>query len=159
MSKLPRIVAIILVVAGVVMIIAGSVTYYLVHRELADEHITVSADAETLAGDEVDGPVSAYSEATVIKVHAAEIADGQTYAQLEQDDPRRETVMTSSFLRASLFTSVVAFGVAALVVGLGLLMILIGLAIMALDRRRPADAPAPAVDPEPAPEPTPVPAV
>lgn len=159
MSKLPRIAAIILVVAGVVMIIAGSVTYYLVHRELADEHITVSDDAETLAGDDVDGPFSAYSEATVIKVHAAEIADGQTYAQLEQDDPRRESVMTSSFLRASLFTSVVAFGVAALVVGLGLLMILIGLAIMALDRRRPAHEPAPAVDPEPAPEPTPAPAV
>ncbi len=53
----------------------------------------------------------------MIKKHASEIADGQTYAQLEQDDPRRESVMTSSFLRASLFTSVVAFGVAALVVG------------------------------------------
>ena len=58
--------------------------------------------------------------------------------------------MTSSFLRASLFTSVVAFGVAALVVGLGVLFILVGLAIMALDRRQRAmaaagDAPPPAV--------------
>lgn len=153
MSKLPRIVAIILLVAGAVMIVAGSVAYYLVHRELADEQIVVSDDAETLAGDEVDGPFSAYSEATVIKVHATEIADGQTYAQLDQDDPRRETVMRSSFLRASLFTSVVAFGVAALVVGLGLLMILVGLALMALDRRRPADAPTPAVEPTPEPAP------
>ena len=117
------------------MIIAGSFTYYLVHRELADEQIVVSDDAETLAGDDVDGPFSAYSEATIIKVHAAEIADGQTYAQLERDDPRREQVMTSSFLRASLFTSVVAFGVAALVVALGALFIVVGVAIIALDRR------------------------
>ena len=37
--------------------------------------------------------------------------------------------MNGSFLRASLFTSVVAFGVAALVMGLGLLFILIGVAL------------------------------
>ena len=43
--------------------------------------------------------------------------------------------MTSSFLRASLFASVVAFGVAALVVALGVLFILVGVAILALDRR------------------------
>ena len=166
MSKLPRIAAIVLLVAGVVMIVAGTTTYFLVQRELADEKIVVSDDAEWFAGEDVDGPFTAYSEAMVIKDHAAEIADGQTYAQLEQDDPRRESVMTSSFLRASLFTSVVAFGVAALVVGLGLLMIVIGLALMALDRRDraalvPAPAPdpvveeAPATDPDPGPEPVP----
>jgi len=142
MSKLPRVVAIILLVAGAFMIVAGTVTYFLVQRELADEKIVVSDDAERFAGEEVDGPLTAYSEAMVIKTHAAEIADGQTYAQLEQDDPRRESVMTSSFLRASLFTSVVAFGVAALVVGLGVLMILVGLAVMALDRRTRVTVPA-----------------
>jgi hypothetical protein len=149
MSKLPRVIAIIMIVAGGIMIPVGCVTYYLVHRELADEHIVVSDDAETLAGDDVDGPFSAYSEAMVIKEHASEIADGQTYAELDQDDPRREDVMNASFLRSSLFTSVVAFGVAALIVGLGILFILLGVALIALDRRLPA--PAPTVD-EPAPE-------
>ena len=134
MSKVPRVLAIITIVAGVVLIAAGSVTYYMVHRELADEHITVSDDATNFAGKPVEGPFTAYSEAMVIKKHASEIADGQTYAQLEQDDPRREAVMTSSFLRASLFTSVVAFGVAALVVGLGVLFILVGVAVMSLDK-------------------------
>ena len=166
MSKLPRIVAIILLVAGVFMIVAGAVTYFVVQRELADEKIVVSDDAERFAGEEVDGPFTAYSEAMVIKDHAAGIADGLTYAQLEQDDPRRESVMNSSFLRASLFTSVVAFGVAALVAGLGVLMILIGLAMMALDRRsRAAVAPEPApvieepAAAEPDPDPNPAPAV
>ena len=38
-------------------------------------------------------------------------------AELPQDDPTRETVMNGSFLRASLFTSVVSFGVAAMAMG------------------------------------------
>ena len=79
----------------------------------------------------------------MIKKHASEIADGQTYAQLEQDDPRRDAVMTSSFLRSSLFTSVVAFGVAALVVGLGVLFLGVAVAIWALDHRIPVAEPAP----------------
>lgn len=135
MNRLPRIVAIVLMLGGLVMIAAGSVTYYLVQRELSDENITVSDDAENFAGDEVQGPLTAYSEATVIKKHASEIADGATYAELERDDPRRETVAQASFLRASLFTSVVAFGIAILVIGLGLLFILVGIAILAIDRR------------------------
>lgn len=135
MNKAPKVIAIILVVAGAVLMIAGGVTYYMVHTELAEEKIVVSDDAENFAGDPVEGPFTAYSEATIIKEHASEIADGQTYAQLERDDPRRDSVMTSSFLRASLFTSVVAFGVAALVVGLGLLFILVGIAMMAIDKR------------------------
>jgi hypothetical protein len=135
MSKVPRIIAIVLMVGGVVMIVAGIVTYYTVHRELADEKIVVSDDAENFAGDKVEGPFTAYAEATVIKKHATEIADGLTYAELDREDPRRDSVMTSSFLRASLFTSVVAFGVAVLVIGLGVLFILVGVAVLAIDRR------------------------
>jgi hypothetical protein len=140
MSRVPRVLAIITIVAGVVLMIAGTATYFMVQRELADEKIVVSDDAANFAGEPVEGPLTAYSEAMVIKEHASEIADGQTYAQLEQDDPRREAVMTSSFLRASLFTSVVAFGVAALVVGLGVLFILVGIAVMSIDKKINAQA-------------------
>ena len=72
---------------------------------------------------------TAYVQADTIAKHAEEIADGQTYAELPQDDPRRNTVMDASFLRASLFTSVVAFGVAALVAVLGLVLIGLGWAL------------------------------
>ena len=132
MSKFPKIVAIIMIVAGGIMIVVGGFTYYQVQEELADEKIVVSDDAERFAGEDVTGPLTAYSEAETIKKHASEIADGQTYAELEQDDPRRESVMTSSFLRASLFTSVVAFGVAFLVMGLGVLFILLGIAMLSI---------------------------
>jgi len=135
MTKLPKIVAIITMVAGAIMVVVGATTYYLVQRELSDENITVSDDADSFAGDAVDGPFTAYSQATVIKKHALEAGGGLTYAELDRDDPARDTVMDASFLRASLFTSVVAFGVAALLVGLGMLIILIGVGIYALDRR------------------------
>ena len=39
MSKMPRIVSILLLVAGVVMIVAGAVTYYIVQRELSDQGV------------------------------------------------------------------------------------------------------------------------
>ena len=138
MTKLPKIVAIINIAAGALMIVLGVGAYYLVQRELSDEHITVSEDADNFAGKPVEGPLTAYSQAMVIKEHALDIGGGKTYAQLPQDDPTRDTVMTASFLRASLFTSVVAFGVAALVAGLGLLFILLGLALLGILGRLPA---------------------
>lgn len=141
MSKVPRIVGVLLIVSGVIMIAVGATTYYLVHDQLSDENIVVSDDAANLAGEPVEGPFTAYAEANVIKEHASEIADGLTYAQLEQDDPRRETVMQSSFLRASLFTSVVAFGVAFLVGALGVLFILIGISIIAIAKAVVSPAP------------------
>jgi hypothetical protein len=102
----------------------------------------VSEDADHFAGDKVDGPFTAYSEAQTIEKHALEASGGLTYAQLPRDDPKRQTVMTASFLRASLFTSVVAFGVAALAAGLGLVFILLGLALLSIFR---ASRPTPAV--------------
>lgn len=70
---------------------------------------------------------------------------GKTYAELDREDPLRQTAMTGFFLRASLFTSVVAFGVSALVVGLGALFILTGFGLRSLtDRKEDAtQAPAP----------------
>ena len=147
MSKLPRIVAIISIVVGGIFIVLGAVTYYVVHRELADEHITVSEDAKHNAGKDVEGPFTAYSQAMAIKTHALEAGGGKTYAELPQDDPARATVMTASFLRASLFTSVVSFGVAALVVALGVLFVLVGLALLGIVKRLDAGAPVDAPPP------------
>jgi hypothetical protein len=41
--------------------------------------------------------------------------------------------MTASFLRASLFTSVVSFGVAAFAFGVGIVLILVGWALHRID--------------------------
>jgi ABC-type Fe3+ transport system permease subunit len=121
-------------VIGIVLAVAGVVTYVLVANELAAENITVSADAEYFAGQEVNSPWTAYSEAETISQHALEATGGKTYAELGRDDPLRDTAMQASFLRASLFTSVVAFGVAALATVLGISLFLIGLSLRGLGR-------------------------
>ena len=120
------------VIAGIVMILAGLGVWVVVSQTLSAEEITVSDDASMFAGQHVAGPFTAYAQAEVIDMHATEMADGKTYAQLDQDDPVRDSVMDASFLRASLFTSVVAFGVCALVIGLGIMFILLGSALRKL---------------------------
>jgi hypothetical protein len=128
MSKLASISAI---VVGIVMAIAGVVTWVVVMNTLSDQRITVSDDASCLAGDEVNGPFSAFCQASVIDKHTQAITGGKTYSELGQDDPLRATAMDSAFLQASLFTSVVAFGLAAMAFVLGIVMTLIGFAIRA----------------------------
>ena len=108
------------------MIVGGAATWFTVRAELAEQNIVTPEDA-CLPEREVLGPFTAYCQAEVIDQHARDATGGLTFAELERDDPRRETAMNASFLRASLYTSVVAFGVAAMAAAMGLLFILIGL--------------------------------
>jgi hypothetical protein len=130
-----RILGLLVILGGLILMVAGGFTWYVVRDQLSDEKITVSDDADRFAGDPVDGPFTAYEQARVINKHALAESDGLTYAQLDQDDPRRDTVMTASFLRASLYTSVVSFGVAFFAFGMGILMILIGWALLSVNKR------------------------
>ena len=129
-------VGIIVMVVGAIFAVAGVVTYFVVSNELANEKVTVSDDAKYFAGQDVTGPFTAYSEAETISKHALEATGGKTYAELDREDPLRETAMQASFLRASLFTSVVAFGVAALAAVLGIMLVLIGWELRSLGRRQ-----------------------
>ena len=117
------------IVVGIVMAVAGVLTWVVVGNTLSDQKITVSQDADCLAGDDVNGPFSAYCQAMVINKHTMGITGGKTYAELAKDDPNRATAMDSAFLQASLFTSVVAFGVAAMAFVLGIVVTLIGFAV------------------------------
>ena len=144
-----RLIGLLTIIAGAFMIIAGGVTWGAVSTQLAAENITVPDDAAFAAGTKVDNPISAFAQADIINTHALAGSDGLTYAELgnkakeleaagasqEEIDAvkaQRASVMNGSFLRASLFTSVVAYGVAALVIGLGVLFILVGVALRKL---------------------------
>ena len=129
-----RIAAIVTMVAGLLMAVAGATTWYTVQGNLADERITVSDDSPRFAGDPVDGPFTAFQEAQMIEKHYLETTKGSTYAELDREDPARATAMTASFLRASLFTSVVSFGVAAMAFGLGLVLLIAGFGLYSLGR-------------------------
>ena len=134
-DKAVRVVGIVVAVLGALFLIAGIVTYAVISSTLADEKIVVSDDADHFAGKDVTGPFTAYAQADVINKHALEIGGGKTYAELPQDDPNRDTVMTATFLQASLFTSVVAFGVAAFVAVMGVILMMLGWVLLRLTRR------------------------
>ena len=117
------------------MLIGGAGTWVLVQSQLSDEKIVVAEDASSNAGKSVNGPFTAYSQAQIIQKHSLELAGGKTYAQLDREDPKRATVMNGSFLRASLFTSVLAFGVSAMAMALGLVQVLLGVSMFKLADR------------------------
>jgi hypothetical protein len=128
------------IVIGVILVVGGIGTWIIVSQTLADQKIVVSDDADCLAGDEVDGPISAYCEAKVIEKHALEATGGLYYAELDREDPLREVAANASYLQASLFTSVVAFGVAGMAVLVGVLFVMIGLGIRDVAERTPEPA-------------------
>lgn len=133
--RIVRILSALVMVAGAILFLGGAVTWYTVQDQLGNERIHVAEDADRFAGDLVDGPLTAYEQAKVIEKHALAASEGKTYAELDREDPRRATVMNGSFLRASLFTSVVSFGVAALAMGLGIVVAMIGYSLSVLSRR------------------------
>jgi len=120
------------ILAGIVLIVVGVVVWVMVSTQLRAENITIPDDAIAFQGQTVAGPLTAYVQADIIQHHALEASGGKTYAELDQDDPVRATMMNASFLRASLFTSVVSFGVAAFAIGIGVLSILFGWALRRL---------------------------
>lgn len=123
-------------VLGVLLILGGVGTWTLVTSTLSEQNITVpEGDDYMLPGRDVRGPFTAYAQTQAIELHTMRITDGQTYAELDREDPRRATAMNSSFLQASLFTSILAFGVSAMAIGMGLLFVLIGLGIRDVNAR------------------------
>ena len=110
------------------MIIGGATTWFVVSDTLGDQQI-ITADDACQPGNLVDGPFTAYCQADIINQHTMESTGGLTYAQLDREDPLRDLAMRSAFLQSSLFTSVVAFGVAAMAAGMGVVFVLIGLAM------------------------------
>lgn len=94
---------------------------------LAREHVTVSKDAASHAGQPVVSAETAEAEAEVIWEHTMKATGGKTYAQMKKDDPARATAKDGAALRTGLMLSVLAFGVADLVIGLGWAVIGFGL--------------------------------
>lgn len=124
-----KVVGVLGIIGGIALIVVGIVVWIMVSSQLRAENITIPDDAIAFQGQTVQGPLTAYVQADIIQTHALHASDGQTYAQLDQDDPVRGVIMNASFLRASLFTSVVSFGVSAFAMGVGVLAIIFGWAL------------------------------
>ncbi|MDR0960683.1 MAG: hypothetical protein LBM23_10165 [Propionibacteriaceae bacterium] len=80
-------------------------------------------------------------------VEASASTDGAAHKvgdELSEEDAAtysaRQTAMNASFLQASLFVSVLAFGVSALIMGLGVVVLIVGIVLLRLVGRRPVAA-------------------
>ena len=129
--------AILVIVAGAVRGIVGLVAWALVRSQLAAEKIRIPESADQMGGRAVRGPLSAFAEAEVIRKIALKATRGRTYGELDENDPSAHLAMEASLLRSSLFTSILAFGVAAAEIVLGGLLVAIGAALLLVTRRLP----------------------
>lgn len=125
---------------GVTRTVVGLGAWLAVRSQLAAERIVVPPGADRLGGRPVKGPFTAYEEADFIKRLALEATGGKTYGELEETDPAAATAMNASLLRSSLFTSVLAFGVAAAEMASGAVLIVAGIALRRIARRLPLPA-------------------
>jgi len=125
-----------------------------VRTELVAQNITTPEDA-SIPNALVDDVATAKSMAAIIDHHARESSDGLTYSQMGRfmtadgdpagtnveaeavvgadgrpvANPMRNSAFQASALRTSLFSSVMAFEVSTLVVGIGALLVFLGFAI------------------------------
>ena len=125
-----------------------------VRQELLAQNITTPEDA-SIPNARVDDVATAKSMADIINTHATESTGGLTYAEMHRfmtpdgdpagtDDPElavkdangkpvanpmRNVAFQASALRTSLYSSVMAFEVSTLVVGIGALLAALGLAV------------------------------
>lgn len=139
-----KVVGWILAVVGALMLVGGGVAYGAVSAQLKDQNMVIPGDAPSNAGKTVAGPITAWSMQEIISIHADHATDGLSYAELGTvvdemkeeygDDSeeaaaaqgQRDLQQSASFLRASIFTSILAFGVSLLAMGAGFTALLAG---------------------------------
>lgn len=123
--------------AGVASAVAGGAAWLTIRSQLAAERIVIPGSSRWLPGRTVRGPITAMAQAEAIRSTASAATGGRTYGELEADDPVAVMAMNASLLRASLFTSVLAFGVAGAQVAIGAVLVAVGTALSSAARRLP----------------------
>lgn len=124
-------------IASPVLLGSGAAAWVMITKQLKEQRIEVHSDSQKLAGKPVAGPVTAFEQANVVGMHSQHMGGGKTFAEVSEEfmaaqaagdtekaealGGTRELLMQANFVRASLFTSVLAYGVSALVMGLGVL--------------------------------------
>jgi hypothetical protein len=115
-----------LTAVGIVEMLVGAVAWVMVSRRLADEKIVVPGSARWLPNRTVRDPLTAFAEAEVVRGITLNATGGRTYGQMAEDDPKSRMALDASLIRSSLFTAILAFGMAATQVALGVVFVVIG---------------------------------
>ncbi len=115
--------------AGIIETLCGAAAWRAVRARLADEKIVVPGTAAHFPNRPVRGPRTAFEQSEVVRRAALDAAGGKTYGEMTEEDPNAQMALDAALIRSSLFTSVLAFGVAATHVALGLMFVLVGRAL------------------------------
>ena len=121
----PLVLGVVFVASGVYMMTEGQNAKNEVRDAIVAENIITAEDA-SIPNVQVNSAATAKAQADVIEEHSLAITGGLTYAELDRDDPLRETAFTAANLRTSLNLVVMGFKVSDLVIGMGAFMIAIG---------------------------------
>jgi hypothetical protein len=116
--------------AGIVEILVGAAAWAVVSRRLADEKIVVPGTARWFPNKTVRDPLTAFEEAEVVRRITLKATGGRTYGEMAGDDPKARMALDASLIRSSLFTAILAFGMAATQVALGSVFVLVGRALV-----------------------------
>jgi hypothetical protein len=115
--------------AGIVEVLVGAAAWAVVSRRLADEKIVVPGSARWFPNRTVRDPLSALEEAEVVRRITLKATGGRTYGEMAEDDPMARMALDASLIRSSLFTAILAFGIAATQVALGAVFVVLGRAL------------------------------
>lgn len=132
---------------GALFMAVGGAAWGVVSKQLRDEQITLPPNAPLMGGKLVQDPVSAFVQAEAIKTNAEKGAGGMKFAevtgkirQVDSDSEeaanlreQRLVLSTAASLRGALMTSVLAFGVSALIAGVGVLVTVAGIQLASTD--------------------------
>ena len=121
----PVVFGIVFIAGGIYMMGEGRDAKDEVRDALIAENIITPEDA-SIPSVPVDDADSAKAQSDVIEKHYLELTEGKTYAELDREDPNRETAFRAAMLRTSLNLAVMGFKVSDLVVGLGAFMVVMG---------------------------------
>lgn len=121
--------------AGIIGMAGGLGAWLVIRSQLAGERIVVPGSSPRFPGKPVRGPLTAFAEAAFIQEAALRATGGRTYGELPEGDPNAAMAKEASLLRASLFTSILAFGVAAAGMAVGFVLVIVGRALAAVPRR------------------------
>ncbi len=125
----PLMIGVVFMAGGIYMMIEGQNAKNDVRDAIVAENIITAEDA-SIPSVQVNSAATARAEADVIEKHYLEITGGKTYAELDRDDPARETAFRAANLRTSLNLAVMGFRVSDLVIGMGAFMVVIGAAFV-----------------------------
>ena len=121
----PLALGVVFIGAGLYMVAEGRSAHDEVRDAVARENI-VTAEDSALPNERIDDAATAKAQADVIEKHYLDATGGKTYAELDREDPLRETAFRAASLRTSLNLAVMGFKISDLVVGMGFFMVAIG---------------------------------